>query len=256
MKARMMSAVILMTLLASLGCQSDEELRKIKHDIAQIQEQIYQLENRQVELQRQFGKVSENLAQKIEDRREEANQHEKLYSLQDTVLQLSAKIEDLESVMQNQRRQERTVEIGTTPSGEAGPEMPNSVSGTDLEIQFKTCFGDFNRGEYQLAALGFEDLLANYPNSPFTQECYYYLGRSYFELTNWQKASNNFTNLLGMSKDGNFVKPSMLYLGQCYHYLNMPRKAVMKLKELQNIYPNSQESALANSFRRKHQYER
>ena len=257
MKKRIVTAILTITLFMLTGCQSDEELLKIKHDIAQIQEQIYQLENSQAELQRQFGKVSETLSKKIEDRRDEANQQEKMYTLEDSVSQLTAKVEDLQTILKKQRNQASQVQVGNSQSVTSGEtDMPNSVTGTDLEIQFKTSFGDFNRGEYQLAALGFEDILSNYPNSPYVNECYYYLGRSYFELSIWQKAADNFGKLLESSKDGNFVKPSMLYLGMCYHFLNMPRKAVMKLKELQNRYPDSQESDLANSFLRKNQYER
>jgi len=243
-------------ILALGACQSDEELRKIKHDIAQIQEQIYQVENSQAELQRQLGKVSDTLSQKIEDRRDEANQQEKIYSMQDTVSQLNAKVEDLESKFNKQKNMGRNFNVQNTGSESSSEtDMPNSVSGTDLEIQYNTCFGDFNRGEYQLSALGFEDLISNYPTSPFANESYYYLGRSYFELNNWQKAAVNFGKLLKTSEKSSFAKQAMLYLGQCYHYLNMPRKAVMKLKELQNLYPDSQEAALAKSFLRKNQYE-
>jgi len=256
MKNKYFNMFGILVLISIVGCQSDEELRKVKHDIAQIQEQVYQIQNDQSELQRQLGKVSESLSQKIEDRREDANQQEKIYTMQDSISQLSAKIEDLQSVVKKQRNSTSSFQVSSQPVGtHQETEMPNAVKGTDLEIQFNTCFGDFNRGEYQLAALGFEDLIANYPSSPYSNECFYYLGRSYFELSNWQKAANNFGQLLKNSKDGNYIKPAMLYLGECYHFLNMPRKAVMKLKELQNRFPDSQESSLAKSFLRKNQYE-
>jgi TolA-binding protein len=259
-----LAAVVL--LLTLLGCQSEEQMLKINRDIANLQDSVYRLENQQTELKEQLKRSTESLKSQLEDRSSEANQQEVLLGLRDRVFQLEAQLEDVNSRLRflQSPSSSTSVSMGETRTAEQGQETgavassqaaTTSVSSQALEVQFNSAFADFNRGQYQTAVIGFEDLLLNFPESPFSEQAHYYSGRSYFEQSKWEEAATHFESITKNFPRGEFVRPSLLYLGQCYHYLHVPLKAVETLRALQTNYPDSQEARLAGTFLRRLQYQ-
>ena len=249
----MMRFLVPLSLLALLvSCSDDEERLKIRRDIANLQEQIYKIEMSQKEL---AGKVDQAVAEietKLDDKRASANQREIVETLKESLNQLEARMSDVES----QRARVGSTSVLPTNTNPSEPAQPTTVSNSDLEIQFNTSYGDFTRGKYELAAYGFEELLNNFPNSPFSEQSYYYLGRCYFELKNWQKANQNFDNIVAQFPRGSYLKPSMLYQGQCFYYMNSHSRSVSRLQELVSKFPDSKEAELAKTFLRQAGYEK
>ncbi|OGP67876.1 MAG: lipopolysaccharide transport periplasmic protein LptA [Deltaproteobacteria bacterium RBG_13_47_9] len=54
----------------------------------------------------------------------------------------------------------------------------------------------YKRGNFQAAAVRFEELLKRFPKSPEEDETLYLLGESYFELEQWEKAKEAFAKMV------------------------------------------------------------
>ena len=128
--------------------------------------------------------------------------------------------------------------------------------GHGMEQQFNKALLDYHRGKYKVAVLGFEGVLENFPNSPFTEACHYYLGRCHAEAKDYQKALEGFKLITTRFPQGDFARQAMYYEGQCYYYLNQYSKAILTLNELIERFPGTQESDLAHQFLKKAGYEK
>ncbi|MCB1042661.1 MAG: tetratricopeptide repeat protein [Acidobacteria bacterium] len=245
-----MSAALCAVLI--LSCSSDEELIKIKRDVASLQEQVYRLETSNRDQKAELDQTLQQIRSVLSDRTGIADQGEELNLMRETLSQLEARLSDVES--RSSRQSQTQVEVSSANGSESGAAV-ETVAGSDVEIQFRTSYGDFARGKYELAAYGFEELLNNFPNSPMAEQCHYYLGRSYYEMKNFQRSMEQFGSVIEKYGQGDFSRQSMLYQGKCFYYLNMHNKAIARLSELVKNYPGTQEAELARSFMRKAGYE-
>ncbi len=249
--------VVALSLLFLLGCSNDEERLKINRDIANLQEQIYELERSQTELKGQLDRTKEEVDRKLEDRTSQADIQDQVNSINETLSQFEARVQDLDSKISKVSRTRTEVATAPMETGEGEAPVPiESVSGEVVEQQFNKAYLDFNRGKYNVAILGFQGVLDNFPNSPYSDASYYYLGRSYLENKDYQKAGENFRVITTQYTKGDFIKQAMYYEGQCYYFLNQYSKAILTLRDLIKQFPGTQEAMLAQQFLKKAGYEK
>ena len=250
-----MGLVTALLIFGMWGCTDKEEQLKIRRDIADLQEQIYQLERSQSELRTEVRGSMEGLNQKIEDRTAQANVQEQLHAVKEGLAQFQARVHDLDAKVSSLARTRSQV---TLAPGEGTSETGNmtNVSGEVVEQQFNQATLDFNRGKYEVAILGFKDVISNFPNSPYSEAAHYYLGRSYFETRKYQEAGENYRTIVTRYPQGDYVKQALYYEGQCFYYLNQHSKAILTLRDLIEKFPGTQESDLARQFLKKAGYEK
>ena len=248
---------VALSLLFLLGCSNDEERLKVNRDIANLQEQIYELERSQTELKGDLRRALDEVDRKVEDRSSQADVQDQVFSIKETLSQVEARVQDLDSKIASLGRTRTDVATAPMQPVEGDESVPiESVSGEVVEQQFNKAYLDFNRGKYDVATLGFQGVLENFPNSPYTDACYYYLGRSFLENKDYQQAGENFRVITTQYTKGDFIKQAMYYEGQCYYYLNQHSKAILTLRELIKQFPGTQEGMLANQFLKKAGYEK
>jgi tol-pal system protein YbgF len=263
--------MVLMVLLM-VSCSGEEELLKIKRDIANIQEQIYAIEKNQVELQSGLQERLKDVDQKLSDRTVQADTQDQLQTIKQDLSQYKALVHDLESRVAELKRAGAQVTLNT-PTSDANQPMgetvdgadnptppattaPSQVSGDVVGAQYRQAKLDYDRGKFEVAQVGFEDVLNNFPGSPFEERARYYLGTIFFNNKDYQKAREQFAVLTTQYGKGDFVKQAMYYEGRCYYQLRQPSKAVLTLRELIEAYPDTQEAELAQTFLKRKGYER
>jgi len=235
--------------LLLLGCGSDEEQLKIKRDIANLQEQIYQVERTQMEMKSELETRSDRLERKWTDQRSKANLQEEIQTIKARLAQYDALVLDLESKLSELSKTKTMVNLAPSDSqGDTPVEGANRVSGDVVEQQYRQAKLDYDRGKFKVAIIGFKDVIDNYPDSPYSEACYYYLGRSYYEENNFQSARDHFNKITQTYKNGDFVKQALLYEGRSFYHLNQPSNAIIRLRELIDTYPGTQEAVLAQKF--------
>ncbi len=249
--------LLTLLLLSLVSCSSDEDRLKIKRDIANLQEQIYELERNQAQLNSDVRRTLDGLNARIEDRSSQADLQDQLSSLRETLSQFEARVQDLDDKVADLRKTKSQVATAPIQPVEGQELAPiENVSGEVVEQQFNQALLDFNHGKFPVAVLGFQGVLENFPNSPYTEASHYYLGRCYTETKQYQKAGETFRTITSLFPQGDFIKQAMYYEGQCYYYLNQYSKAVLTLQDLIERFPGTQESALAKQFLKKAGYEK
>ncbi len=252
---RILAALFLLAL--SLSCGNDEELLKIKRDVASLQEQIYELERNQEAARQDIRNALGKIERELDDSSDTAEIKEQLASIRESLSQYDARMGDLEGNLAELSRARATVSAAPAETS-ADPGMadePENVSGEVVEQQFNAALLDFNRGKYEVAILGFQSILETFPGSPYSEASHYYLGRSYRESKDYRKAVTHFGAISEKYPQGNFLKQAMYYEGESYYYLNQPFKAILTLRDLIKRFPGTQEATLASKFLKKAGYE-
>lgn len=286
----------LLILLLLLGCTENEDMLKVRRDIGDIKSQLYEIEKQQAELKQELLAKARDMDRKLEQKPkidDVAQSREVIRDLERRLDQSEALIADLEARITQIQRAATDVPLntgapvtqtpteGTEQTGETvvdgtdqatdaatGEDVTASAStvdtggetivvqGNQIEQQFNQALLDYNRGKYDVAMVGFSDLLTNFPTSPFAEPSYYYLGVCNFQNKNYEDARTNFATITQKYPNGDFVRQSKLYLGQCFFYLNQHTRAILALRDLIDNYPGTQEADLAKRFLKKTGYER
>jgi TolA-binding protein len=243
--------------LVLLGCTGNNDERlKINRDIANLQEQIYDIEKVQSEIQQDLKGAVTQINEKLDDRKTQADLKDQIRTLRETLNQFDARLKDLDTKITSVNRSRASVSTAPIQPIEGEQQVPiSSVSGEVVEQQFNKALLDYQRGQFDVAVLGFEGVRDNFPNSPFTEACHYYLGRSRTETKNYQTALESFQLITTTYPDGNYIRQAMYYEGQCYFHLNQYSRAVVTLNKLISRFPDSQESDLAKQFLAKAGYQ-
>lgn len=106
---------------------------------------------------------------------------------------------------------------------------------------YNIAYSDFNKGNYELAVIGFQQFLSQFKN---VDEAYYWIGECYYAMENYTKAEESFKNVVEnfpMSKKA----PTALYkLISIYNITEDTLNMQENLKKLIDKYPNSPEAKL------------
>ncbi len=250
-----------------LGCGNDEELLKIKRDIAKVQEQIYELERQQAQVKADLANQLKGMDRKLDDRTDVADVTDQLHRIKQQMSEYDALMRDMDAKLADLKASSARVSLApeTAPTGtpESAPETApeagsptTEVSGDVVQNQFRQAYLDYNRGKYDVAIEGFRGILANYPNSPVTEKSMYYLGNCLYQREKYGEALELFEQIVRQFPDGQYLKPSMYYSGRSAFGMGQASKAVMSLRALIQAYPDSQEAELAVNFLKEAGFER
>jgi len=122
------------------------------------------------------------------------------------------------------------VSAGTTAS--AAP-----VITLQEQKDYDTAFSLMKQGQYDRAAKGFRDFLANYPQSILRDNARYWLGEAYYVKRDFRKALAEFTRLMS-DQPGNPKAPdAMLKIGYCHYELGEWARARDNLNQVIARYP-------------------
>lgn len=82
-----------------------------------------------------------------------------------------------------------------------------------LESIYLTGTTYYERGDYKQTFATLRKIIANYPNSVWANQAYYYMGMSHFQMENWSKAIE-YLNLVGTFIDPNSEQAKFIEAGQ------------------------------------------
>jgi tol-pal system protein YbgF len=253
--------MVIAVMIGLIGCGNEEEMLKVKRDLANLQEDIYELQRDQEDMRNQLQEKLQSMEAAVADRTSQAEVLDQIFTLRETVSRQEAQLQDLENRLARVRRTSQTVRTAPTETeniDSAPPSAPssNQISGSDVENQYNAAMLDFQRGKFAVAVLGFEEIVQSFPSSPQAQGATYYLGRCHYEKEDWSKAVSQFERVQTKWPSGSFVRQAMYYQGECYYRMNAHSKAVWILRELKDKYPGTQEAELAKNFLEKVGYAR
>lgn len=228
MSARAMLFPVLAAILA-VGCSSEDQLRRVEQEVGDLKLEVFKL-RQQVEDGNKLAEAEQKAAQEArgQDRRFQADLQESLRHVQDTTRVLNNRLNSMPR----------------TASRAASLESPASPVADD-ERAFNAAVLDYNRGNYSLAAEGFNLFLKNYPQSAKRPDALFFLGLSYYNQKAYDKAQQAFERIIKDHAASAQFLPAKLKRAQCMLRQGLKPAAVKAFRELVDGFSGSAEARTA-----------
>jgi tol-pal system protein YbgF len=229
MSARAMLFPVLAAILA-VGCSSEDQLRRVEQEVGDLKLEVFKL-RQQVEDGNKRAEAEQKAAQEArgQDRRFQADLQESLRQVQDTTRVLNNRLNSMPR--------------GTAARPAAAEGQPAQVS--DEERAFNAAVLDYNRGNYPLAAEGFNLFLKNYPQSAKRPDALFFLGLSHYNLRAYDKAQQAFERIIKDHAASSQFLPAKLKRAQCLLKQGLKPAAVKAFRELVDGFSGSAEARTA-----------
>ncbi|NJL29832.1 MAG: tol-pal system protein YbgF [Thermoanaerobaculia bacterium] len=249
-RARPFAAVIALA-MAAAGCVSQGDLQGIESRLTDVQQQLLQLRKdgsskaEVAELGTQIGEGNRALASgqaEIATRLGElARQLEQLEAkLEDTNFRLAQLAQQIAATNQELQALRDAAALQQSPS----PPAPSAAKG-DPQALYETAYNDYQRGNYDLAILGFLQYLEGSPAEDLADNATYWVGECYYRQGRYQKAIAQYDEVLSRYEGSDRIPSALLRKGFAYLELDQQAQAVVQLQHVICDYASTDEARLA-----------
>ncbi|MDH4101145.1 MAG: tol-pal system protein YbgF, partial [Nitrospirota bacterium] len=122
--------------------------------------------------------------------------------------------------------------------------MPPVPAGDPSEI-YQKAYGDFSRGNYDLAITGFEEFLSDFPDAMLAPNAQYWLGECYYSRKEFDKAIVEFDKVIKNYQGAIKVPSAYLKKGFSMDALGNREAAKAQYRKIVDAYPLAPEAAIA-----------
>jgi tol-pal system protein YbgF len=251
----LVSLGILFTGAMSAGTK--EEIVRLQSDVLQLQNQIRLLEKMLTENNGTIVSLLEQLNDQSAESKVQFDQlisgmavtrtsatsvEETLNQMRDEIQLLSTKLDETNGRVAalHRKLEDNQMQVQTlrTASSEPGQEVePDRV--------YSASYNDYLMGNYALAVDGFQDFLANFPDSEYADNAAYYLGDCYVKQGKHELAIQAFEQVINLYPDADKTPTAYYKKAVALEQLQRLEQAIDTLKRLEALFPNAPEAQLA-----------
>lgn len=234
-----------------------EEIVRLQSDVLQLQNQIRLLEKNLTEkngmivslLEQLNDQVAENKVQYDQlvsglsaTRASSATVEEMLTQFREEIQLLSTKLDETNGRVASLHRKfednQMQVQSLRTPTASMGQEI-------EPDRAYSASYNDYLMGNYALAVNGFQDFLANFPDSEYADNAAYYLGDCYSKQGNHELAIQAFEQVINLYPDADKTPTAYYKKAIALEEMQRLEQAIDTLKKLVALFPNAPEARLA-----------
>src|SRR5580693_9829820 len=171
-----------------------------------------------------------------------------IQSLNDTLDELKARLakvskqlEDMQSSQQSLAAQQAQSQAQQQAQAQAPPP----------DVLYNNAIRDYNGDKNDLATQEFSDYIKFYPNTDLAGNCYFYLGEIQFRQGNYQQAALSYDQVMQNFPSGNKTASAQLKKGFSLIELGKQDDGVTELRHVIQRYPRSNEALQARERLRK-----
>jgi tol-pal system protein YbgF len=171
-----------------------------------------------------------------------------IQSLNDTLDELKARLakvskqlEDMQSSQQSLAAQQAQAQAQQQAQAQAPPP----------DVLYNNALRDYNGNKSDLAIQEFSDYIKFYPNTDGAGNCYFYLGEIQFRQGNYQQAALSYDQVLQNFPTGSKAASAQLKKGFALIELGKQEDGVVELRHVIQRYPKSNEALQARERLRK-----
>ena len=183
------------------------------------------------------GKLEENnfrideLGQKLDDRGVK-------------IAELNARVEELEAKVKLLSGGTGVAVTSQTSTASAKDKQasPKAIEPTDAYRQAKS---DYDKGNFELALAGFQNYVAQFPNTSQSDKAQYWVGECYYSLKDFNKAIAAFAKVITNYPKSDKIAGAKLKIGLSYLNERNPTKAKEYLQKVIKEHPGTNEAAIA-----------
>jgi tol-pal system protein YbgF len=229
------------------GCYG-RKLVNVPNTVDQTRAEVEQLRKNQEEATRLVRELQARLDENTEFLRQlSADTGSRFEELTQRVEVLGGKVD--ENAERFTRLSEKVDEVKYSPKGQAdtlkAPGDTVAVAFPEATKAYRDAYLDMTAGKYELARMGFEEFLKNFPQSELADNAQYWIGESYYAKEQYKEAHDAFKKVLDNYPEGDKVPSSLLKTAYCSLALGRKQEGRKYLQELISKYPLSEEARLA-----------
>ncbi len=250
-------------------------------DILVLDERLAALENKVQRQQTSIQKAGKSTASKEKTlRNQSASLRVQLDAVREETMILRGKLEEIEFLLQRERKEvgesdklrkvqldrmredlqaansriaqiERYLDLntaavvgGSQPVKPAAPARTGTKALTENEI-YKLAKQAFDKGEYDSAREGFQELIKRYPKSKNADNAQFWIGEIYYLEKWYEKAIVEYQKVVESYPKGNKVRSALLKQGYAFANIGDTANASLILKDLIRRHPDSNEATIA-----------
>ncbi len=263
--------VAIAALPVTAACVMPDAVSKLQKDIADVQQQLRQVERGQQELRGQVAEIVNGAAE-----REATVSREELAALQLRVEQSSRQTavtaervgelgqrldrysQELQQTRELARRglsaggpgpgAETVVDPALAAEPRAAQAAPAPVGGAafpDPEGLYNTSYADFSKGNYALAISGFEEYQQRFPDSALADNALYWIAECQFSQGSYRAAVETLDDLLDRYPESDKAAAANLKKALAFQEQNLIQQAIIQYRYVVSAYPATDEARLA-----------
>ena len=259
---------IALILLSTLACTGGEDIALLHREITDVQRSVQNLQNSTVD-QQDMTAMGDRL-QELTDQnmRSNADLSMRVQELQESIEALHASLElttrKLQTITQEMaaaRARQATMippvtavttpEPGAAAEAEASPgataEQPVVAAQGEVSPDqlYRAAYEDYMRGNYDLAAQGFQEYLRRFPETDLSDNAHYWIGEAYAAQDLNQEAIAVFSRLLEDYPNSEKAAGAQLKKGLLYLEDGDQGQGVVNLQYVVYEHPGTREAELA-----------
>jgi len=267
MNLRPLNVIAVAVLLT--GCVSSTDIERMQAQIFDLQDQVAQLKRSQnsevQQVNERIEKKTDELLRSYADLTARvAAVDERMATNVGTVEQTNYRIDRLAqqiTQLQAELAVVRGVPPGAMPATEPGSSPPSSEeivvggapgagspsampSDDPIEI-YQSAYRDYQRGNYDLARSGFEQFLAQVPDSDLADNAAYWIGECYFAQKNHREAIARFDQVINDYPNSDKVPSALLKKGFAYIEMGERAQGIVQLQYVIHEHPKSSQADIA-----------
>lgn len=253
------------------GCATTGDLKTMRSELNQSMEnKLTAIDATLAAVKKELEKSTEVLTQ---TRKGNANTAADIADLRDNLQQLRGQVETLKKDMTRGVKKEdeykekfdniilkinfieNFLEIGKkdslSESGDKGKStgalVKDSGKKQDRENMYSTAYQLFKEGNYDKARTEFQNFLAAYPESEYSDNAQFWIGECYFFENNYEKAILEYEKVAKNFPGGKKVPYALLKQGLSFLKLKDKTSAKLLLQQVIKNYPNTNQARIARS---------
>jgi tol-pal system protein YbgF len=250
-----------------LGCVMPDEIARLQKDVADLRQELRQVEADQAELE-----------QRVEEPRHpagptgEAVTREEMADVQLRLEQLSRQVavgterttevaQRLDFLSQDLQRAREALPVAASapPDADTDAATDETVEGSepvssppaapeafpDPEALYNTAYADFSKGNYALAVSGFREYQERFPESALADNALYWIAECRFSQGDYAGAVNVLDDLLGRYPDSDKAAAANLKKALAFQEQNQIGQAIIQYRYVARAFPDTDEARLA-----------
>ncbi len=249
---------------ASPAMAADKEQRQMMADLRILQEQSQQLQNLIAALNESLKAVNQRLDQQTEvSRKAFADQKLVIDNVSGDLRILREKVDDnnvrVGSISQELDALRQSVaslnvsrpfgqesDLGGGATGDSAAASPTGAGiGASPQKLLDGAMADYYGGQYDLAILGLDNYIKNFPQSPQADYAQYHVGASYLQQGKYDKAIEAYNTVIKNYPKSSFAADSYTNVGRAYKTLRQADKAREAFEFVIKTYPDTVAATIA-----------
>jgi len=247
------------------GCASTGDLKALRSELNQ------RTDEKIASLEAELNDLKQNATALESMRKGQANTMADISELRENLQQLRGQVETLkkdsslgskkdEQLLNNMLLRinfiENFLEIGNKTTSDASDKAGKVNGGSvakdpgkkqDKDKAYSAAYQIFQEGNYAKARTEFQNFLATYPNSEYSDNAQFWIGECYFFEKKYESAILEYEKVTKNYPNGNKVPYALLKQGLSFLKIGDKTSAKLLLQEVIKDYPNTSQARIARS---------